>query len=274
VRLILDGTVVRVRLDRRATSISLLVVIGVREDGQKILLAVKNMGGETTEAWRAVLDDLIKRGPRRPQFLIMDGAAGLEKAIAAVWDGIPVTASSPSRACRRASGEARGQRTQSSGCMRSSSGGSRPRPSCPPPILLRCCSGDCLLPARSTCAKSMAGRPSLQNNSISRLTSPPDSVLSQCRRSRHTEFQHKSRRHRVKLTRLLPSRRDMLRCKTSSTPVTQAKLADPPAGLPPFVTEPRRLVPPHTKPRGRSYSRRRASAIRSRSIAVCSERAA
>ena len=36
VRLILDGTVVRVRLDRKATSISLLVVIGVREDGQKV----------------------------------------------------------------------------------------------------------------------------------------------------------------------------------------------------------------------------------------------
>src|SRR5277367_3919517 len=32
VRLILDGTVVRVRLDRKATSISLLVVVGVRED--------------------------------------------------------------------------------------------------------------------------------------------------------------------------------------------------------------------------------------------------
>ena len=47
VRLILDGTVVRVRLDRKATSISLLVVIGVREDGQKVLLALKSMGGET-----------------------------------------------------------------------------------------------------------------------------------------------------------------------------------------------------------------------------------
>ena len=79
VRLILDGTVVRVRLDRKATSISLLVVIGVREDGQKVLLAVKNMGGETTEAWRAVLDNLIDRGLRRPQFLIVDGAPGLER---------------------------------------------------------------------------------------------------------------------------------------------------------------------------------------------------
>src|SRR5512139_1138479 len=61
VRLILDGTVVRVRLDRKATAISLLDVIGVRADGQKMLIAIKSMGGESTEAWRAVLDDLIQR---------------------------------------------------------------------------------------------------------------------------------------------------------------------------------------------------------------------
>ena len=90
VRLILDGTVVRVRLDRKATAISLLVVLGVREDGQKVLLAIKSMGGESTEAWRTVLDDLIARGLQRPEFLIVDGAPGLDKAIAAVWDGVPV----------------------------------------------------------------------------------------------------------------------------------------------------------------------------------------
>ena len=90
VRLILDGTVVRVRLDRKATAISLLVVLGVRADGQKVLLAIKSMGGESAEAWRAVLDDLVRRGLRRPEFLIVDGASGLDKAIAAVWDGVPV----------------------------------------------------------------------------------------------------------------------------------------------------------------------------------------
>src|SRR5580693_4252698 len=90
VRLILDGTVVRVRLDRKATSIVLLVVLGVHEDGQKVLLAIKSMGGESAEAWRTVLDDLIKRGLRRPEFLIVDGAPGLNKAIAVVWDGVPV----------------------------------------------------------------------------------------------------------------------------------------------------------------------------------------
>ena len=90
VRLILDGTVVRVRLDRKATAISLLVVLGVRADGQKVLLAISSMGGESAEAWRSVLDDLIRRGLRRPEFVIVDGAAGLDSAIAAVWGGVPV----------------------------------------------------------------------------------------------------------------------------------------------------------------------------------------
>ena len=89
IRVILDGTVVRVRLDRKATSIVLLVVLGVREDGQKVLLAVKNMGGETSEAWRAVLDDLVKRGLRQPEFLIVDGGSGLEQALAALWGDVP-----------------------------------------------------------------------------------------------------------------------------------------------------------------------------------------
>jgi transposase-like protein len=46
VRLILDGTVIKTRLDRKATNISVLAAIGVRRDGQKVLLSIKNMGGE------------------------------------------------------------------------------------------------------------------------------------------------------------------------------------------------------------------------------------
>jgi len=64
-------------------------VLGVRRDGQKVLLAVKNMGGEGEAAWRAALDDLIARGLRTPGFLIVDGAAGLERALAALWPEVP-----------------------------------------------------------------------------------------------------------------------------------------------------------------------------------------
>lgn len=90
VRLILDGTVVRVRLDRKATSISLLVVLGIRRDGQKVLLAVKNMGGESEAAWRTLLDDLAKRGLTKPELAIVDGAPGLEKALVALWSDLPI----------------------------------------------------------------------------------------------------------------------------------------------------------------------------------------
>jgi putative transposase len=103
VRLILDGTVVKVRLDKKATSISLLVALGVRADGQKVLLAIRNMGGESEAAiarrlqrassdalWRALLDNMVLRGLRTPELVIVDGGAGLDKALAALWPDAPV----------------------------------------------------------------------------------------------------------------------------------------------------------------------------------------
>jgi transposase-like protein len=90
VRLVLDGTVVKVRLDRRAAAISLLIALGVRRDGQKVVLAIRNMGGETEAAWRAVLDDLLARGLAKPELVIVDGGKGLEAALASLWDDVPV----------------------------------------------------------------------------------------------------------------------------------------------------------------------------------------
>jgi putative transposase len=90
VRLILDGTVVPVRLDRKATKLSLLVALGVRRDGQKVLLGVRNLGGESEAAWRVLLDDLTGRGLATPELLITDGSSGLDKALAALWPDVPV----------------------------------------------------------------------------------------------------------------------------------------------------------------------------------------
>jgi putative transposase len=90
VRLVLDGTVVRVRLDKRAAGLSVLVALGVRRDGQKVLLGLKNMGGESEAAWRAFLEGLAARGLRVPELTIVDGAPGLEAALAALWPTVPV----------------------------------------------------------------------------------------------------------------------------------------------------------------------------------------
>jgi transposase-like protein len=85
IRLILDGTVIKTRIDKKAANISVLAAIGVRRDGQKILLSIMNMGGESTAAWRQFLDDLDARGLKRPDFVIVDGAPGLEAALVALW---------------------------------------------------------------------------------------------------------------------------------------------------------------------------------------------
>ena len=101
----------------------------------------------------------------------------------------PATASSPTPVYRRASGAACAPPTQSSSCTRSSSEESRRRPCCLPQTPRPCCFGRCLLPVRSTCAKSMDGRHAPQSPSISQLTSPPETIPSCYGRSRHAEFQ-------------------------------------------------------------------------------------
>ena len=61
VRLILDGTVIKTHLDKKAQNISVLAAVGVRRHGQKVLLSIRNMGGESTAAWRQFLEYLDAR---------------------------------------------------------------------------------------------------------------------------------------------------------------------------------------------------------------------
>lgn len=76
-RLILDGTVVKVRLDHKAPTLSILVVMGVRADVRKVVLSMRAMGGESEAAQREMLDDLLQRGMPTPALLIIDGGKGL-----------------------------------------------------------------------------------------------------------------------------------------------------------------------------------------------------
>lgn len=71
-----------------------------------------------------------------------------------------------------ANGSRRGPPTPSSGGTRSSSGVSGRRPCCPRPRPRRCCSRRCSPPARSRCARSMAGRSSDSRWPTACLTAP------------------------------------------------------------------------------------------------------
>ena len=82
-----EGSPMSVRLGED-DRLCLLVVIGVREDGAKELLAVEDGYRESTDSWAAVLRDLRERGMNEPKLVSGDGALG---AWAALRDVFPQT---------------------------------------------------------------------------------------------------------------------------------------------------------------------------------------
>jgi transposase-like protein len=82
--LFVDGVHVSVRLGED-DRVCLLVVIGVREDGEKELLAVEDGYRESTESWAGVLRDLKRRGLNCPKLVVGDGALGAWAALRDVY---------------------------------------------------------------------------------------------------------------------------------------------------------------------------------------------
>ena len=78
-----DGIHFNIRLedDRLCT----LVMIGVRPDGTKELVALEDGYRESTDSWATVLRDLQRRGMRAPVGAVGDGALGFWAAVREVW---------------------------------------------------------------------------------------------------------------------------------------------------------------------------------------------
>jgi transposase-like protein len=84
--LFLDAIAVKVRSDRRVQTMPVLVAYGVHANGDKELLALRLMGSESSAAWHAmVVDDLVARGLEAPVLCVIDGNAGLRRAVATAW---------------------------------------------------------------------------------------------------------------------------------------------------------------------------------------------
>jgi putative transposase len=83
--LYLDAIAVRVRSAGKVVSMPVLAVVAIRTDGQKQLLALECCGGESFEAWKGVVDDLVARGLAAPVVCVIDGHPGLRKAVGLVW---------------------------------------------------------------------------------------------------------------------------------------------------------------------------------------------
>jgi putative transposase len=78
-----DGIHFRVRLEQ--ARLCCLVIVGVRADGTKELVAVADGERESTDSWAELLRDLRRRGMRAPVVAVGDGALGLWAALRDVF---------------------------------------------------------------------------------------------------------------------------------------------------------------------------------------------
>ena len=78
-----DGIHLKVRLDQQ--KLCLLVMIGVRADGRKELVAITDGYRESTESWADLLRDCRRRGMRAPVLAVGDGALGFWAALREVF---------------------------------------------------------------------------------------------------------------------------------------------------------------------------------------------
>ncbi|WP_024805286.1 IS256 family transposase [Nocardia sp. BMG51109] len=78
-----DGIHLKVRLDQQ--KLCLLVMIGVRADGRKELVALTDGYRESSESWADLLRDCRRRGMTAPVLAVGDGALGFWKALREVF---------------------------------------------------------------------------------------------------------------------------------------------------------------------------------------------
>lgn len=83
--LVLDGWYPKVRIGKRRARVPVLVTLGVRADGQRVVLDVRLAGDESTAAWRDVIRSLVERHVGLPVLAMIDGSAGLAAALHEQW---------------------------------------------------------------------------------------------------------------------------------------------------------------------------------------------
>jgi putative transposase len=86
----LDATFMPVKCGGKADRLPIMVSIGVRATGEKVLLSLAVMGGESAAAWGEFVNDLANRGLKRVQLAIVDGNKGLERALLELWPKLPI----------------------------------------------------------------------------------------------------------------------------------------------------------------------------------------
>jgi putative transposase len=88
--LVMDGWYPKVRIGKRRVRVPVLVTLGVRADGQRVVVDLRLAGDESTAAWRDVIRGLVERHVGTPALAMVDGSAGLAAALREQWPTLAV----------------------------------------------------------------------------------------------------------------------------------------------------------------------------------------
>lgn len=88
--LYLDAICLRVRIANKVVTAPVLVALGVKADGAKVVLDLELLQSESSECWGGFVEGLLSRGLGQPCLVIIDGNKGLRAAVEKNWPGIKV----------------------------------------------------------------------------------------------------------------------------------------------------------------------------------------
>ena len=90
VYLFMDGWYPKVRIGKRRVRVPVLVTLGVRSDGEKVVLDMRIAGDESAAAWNDVVADVVRRKLAAPLLAVIDGNPGLPEALRRQWPRIEI----------------------------------------------------------------------------------------------------------------------------------------------------------------------------------------
>jgi len=88
--LYMDGWYPKVRIDKKRVRVPVLVTLGTRANGERVVIDLRIAGEESSAAWGEVISALVKRRIGVPELAVIDGSPGLMQALQEQWKQIKI----------------------------------------------------------------------------------------------------------------------------------------------------------------------------------------
>ena len=88
--LFMDGWYPKVRIGGRRERVPVLVTLGVRANGERVVIDMRLVGDESAASWTEVIASLVTRHLTRPVLAVIDGNPGLSRALQSHWPGLEI----------------------------------------------------------------------------------------------------------------------------------------------------------------------------------------